>query len=385
VPISADNKPGNAILTLGTTANDGQVYGQSNKQINIHGGVLSNAKIDSNDAQLTATGGAPISALGTCSGTITPACTHFGTQVPDPNYPAPTALPAPPVSLPSCTNKNNVAVFKPGLYTNADLFNNCKASWMLFAVGTYYFDFTSATKVWTVNGTVVGGTVPGVNPDTAPPTTPAPAIPGACVNPILSTAAQGVQFVLGGSTQLAMAKDSNFEICATYAKNSIPTALYGLKADLGNGANIAHGQSGCITLVVAGCELISDGGNGTKPSFFFEGFVYAPRASVNIAVNNTTQPYFNFGVVLRRLTLTTTGSASTNAIISLPDNSPGYGTASTIVDLIVYVCPGVTTSTCSTHASKRLQLTARVQITDPSGTPVAGQRQITVLSWGMRR
>lgn len=387
VPISANNKPGNAILTLGATANDGQVYGQSNKKINIHGGVLSNSKIDSSDAQLTATGGAPVAALGACSGTITPACTHFGTPVPDPNYPAPTALPAPPVSLPSCNNNNHVAVFKPGLYTNADLFNDCKASWMLFAVGTYYFDFTSATKVWTVNGTVVGGTVPGLNPDTGtvPPTTPAPAIPGACVNPILSTLAQGVQFVFGGSTQMVMAKDSNFEICATYHEDSIPTAVYGLKADIVNGTNVAHAQTGCVVAVVSGCDLISDGGNGTKPTFFFEGFVYAPRASVNLAVNNTTQPYFNFGVVLRSLILTTTGSASTNALISLPDNSPGYGTASTIVDLTVYVCPDVTTSDCSTHASRRLQLTARVQITDPGGTPIAGQRQITVLSWGMRR
>ncbi|WP_427889876.1 hypothetical protein ACQHIV_40665 [Kribbella sp. GL6] len=384
VPISVDNKPGNALLTLGTDVTDGQVYGQSNKQITIHGGIVSNAGIDSSQAQLTATGGVPIKAVGTCIGPITPACSKITTPVSDPNYPLAGDPPVAPAGVPACNNKNKVAEFQPGFYNNADLLNNCQSSWMLFDPGTYYFDFTSgASHVWTVNGTLVGGTIPGLTQPGVPASSAAPAIPGACVNPINSVTAKGVTFVFGGDTQLAFAKGSSAEICATYAEHQIPTAVYGLKSTVVNGTTTVRGQSGCV-IAVAGCDLISDGGNGTKPSFYFEGFVYAPKASINIAVNNTAQPYFNFGIVSRRLSLTTTGSATTNPLIYLPDNSLGYGTASTIVDLTVYVCAGVTTSYCSTDPSGRLQLTARVQITDPSGSPVAGDRKITVLSWSMR-
>jgi Tfp pilus assembly protein PilX len=381
VPVTSANKPGNAVLTLGTSAAEtGQTYGQSQKPVTIHGSVVSNSTIDSTNAVLTVTGGVQVFAVGACTGPISPACSTLGAPVADPNYPAPTDPPAPPASLPACTSTSAVAEFRPGLYTTADTFNNCKASWLLFDPGTYYFDFTAGSHVWTVNGTMVAGTVPGITPGAAPAAAAVPTVPGACVNPISSPSAVGVQFVFGGDSQLVFAKNSLAEVCASYHATSIPTALYGLKSNIVNGAYTAHAQSGCITLA-GGCKLVSDGTNGTKPTFFFEGFVYAPRASIDIAVNNTAQPYFNFGVVLRTLTLTTTASASTAAFISLPDNSPGYGTAATMLDLSVYVCPGVTTSTCATDAGRQLQLTARVQLRDPTGSPVAGAREVTILSW----
>jgi len=363
------------------------VFGQSNKQITIHGGVISNAGIDSSQAMLNVTGGVPVKAMGTCVGPITPACTKITTPEPDPNYAPPTDVPAPPASMPACTAGNKVAEFRPGVYRDAAFLSDCQASWMLFDPGTYYFDFTSPLRVWTVNGTMVGGTVPGLTPGSVPANAPAPSVPGACVNPIDSISAVGVTFVFGGDSQLAFAKGSAAEICATYHEKSIPTAVYGLKAPVGTAPNVVSAQSGCVVQVTGTgrCDMISDGGNGTKPSFYYEGFVYAPLASINIAVNNTAQPFFNFGMVTRRLTLTTTGSATTEPLISLPDNSLGYGTASTIIVLSVYVCPGVTTSTCSSDASKKLQLTARVQVYDPTGTPVAGARQMNVISWGMRR
>jgi hypothetical protein len=383
VPISSANKPGNAILTLGQSAAEkGQLYGQSNKPITIHGGVVSNSTIDSNAAQLTVTGGVPVRAVGVCSGPITPACTPMASPLADPNYPAPVDAPAPPASLPACNKTTKIAEFNPGLYTNADTFNNCQASWIYFNPGTYYFDFTSGSHVWTINQTVVGGTL------TAPKTDSAPSVPGACVNPINSTSAVGVQFVFGGDSQLVYAKGVQAEFCASYYRDSIPTVVYGLKSNIVNGANTAHAQSGCVILV-GGCDLISDGQFGTKPTFFFEGFVYAPLARINIAVNNTTKPYFNFGMVVRSLAFTTTGSACTppdcNPFISLPDDSPGYGTADTIVYLKVFVCPKLITSTCSSSAGSQLQLVARVDLHDPSGSPVAGQRQVTVLSWAQQR
>jgi Tfp pilus assembly protein PilX len=376
VPVSSANKPGNAILTLSTTET-GQTYGQANKAVNIHGGVVSDSSIDSSSAALTVSGaGIGVNAVGACIGSISPACTH-NPGISDPNYPAPTTLPAPPASLPACNKTNKVAEFLPGLYTSADTFNNCQASWIYFDPGVYYFDFTTgSTHVWTISGTVVAGALTSAKTDAAP------AVPGACVNPINTTAASGVEFAFGGDSQVVFAKGAGFEACATYSATSIPTVVYGLKANIGSGANIAHAQSGCITLAAGSgnCNLFNVPGNGTKPDFYFQGFVYAPRSTADLSVNNTSAQHFNFGVVFRTLALSTTGSAGTAAIISLPDNSPGYGTASTIVDLTVYVCPGA--STCSTGG--RLQLTARVLIHDPSGSPIAGAREMKTLSWGQQ-
>jgi Tfp pilus assembly protein PilX len=379
VPISSANKPGTAVLTLGTSAAEtGQTYGQSNKPVTIHGGVISNSTIDSNKAQLTVTG-STVRAVGACAGSITPACTSTPV-VADPNYAVPLDPPAPPVSLPACNNQTQVAEFRPGLYTDADFLNNCKASWLLFTPGTYFFDFTTGTqRVWTLNKTAVGGTLTGAKTNTPP------SLPGACVNPINSATALGVTLAFGGSSQLDFGKGVQAEFCATYRQTSIPTVLYGLKSNVVNGPYTAHAQSGCV-VAVNGCDLVSDGSPGTKPTFFFEGFVYAPLASIDIAVNNSTQPYFNFGIVARKLDFTTTGSACTppacSAFISLPDNSPGFGVASTIVNLTVHVCPGVSTSTCSTI---RPALIARVQIWDPTGSPAPPARQISILSWSTIR
>jgi hypothetical protein len=211
-----------------------------------------------------------------------------------------------------------------------------------------------------------------------------PSVPTACVNPIDSTTANGVQLVLGGTSQIDFQKGSAGEFCATYSATSIPTALYGLKADVGSGVNTVHAQSGCV-ITVGGCVAIRDDGNGTKPSFYFQGFVYTPWASIDMAINNTSQPYFNFGIIARTLGISTTGSACTPPacapFISLPDNSPGFGTAATIVDLTVYVCEAQ--SACASGG--KVALTARVKVDDPSGSPVAGQRNITVLSWSEQR
>jgi hypothetical protein len=376
VQITAANKPGQAILTLGNSASeDGQSYGQANKVITIHGAVTSDSTINASAATLNVTGSVPVKAVGTCTGPITPACTKITTAVGDPNYAAPSTTPVVP-AMPACNNKNKVAVFVPGLYTTADTFNNCKASWQYFTPGTYYFDFTTGSHVWSINGTVVGGTLTAAQSDTPP------GVPGACVNPILKqdSTAVGVTFAFGGDSQVAFVKNANAEFCASYSSTSIPTVFYGLKSDVGSGANIAHAQSGCV-VTVGGCDFIT-ATNGDQPTFFFEGFVYTPKARLNIAVNNAAQPFFNFGLITRALSLTTTGSAPTGQpLISLPDNSPGYGTTTTLVDLNVYICPGA--STCS--SSGKLALTARVKVNDPSGSPVSGQRQITVLSWSTQR
>jgi len=73
----------------------------------------------------------------------------------------------------------------------------------------------------------------------------------------------------GGDSQLAFAKGVQAEFCATYHTTSIPTVMYGLKSNITNGPYTVHAQSGCVTTAGSGCDLVSDGGNGTKPTFFF--------------------------------------------------------------------------------------------------------------------
>jgi hypothetical protein len=365
-PVTSANKPGYAVMTLGTTRSTTQGEGQTydHKSISIHGGVISNADISA--AGLTVTGGAQALARITPCVTVTPTCTAMSSNIVDPNYPPPTDPPAPPAGYPTCTN-NKIAEFLPGLYTDVSKLNNCNASWMLFDPGTYYFDFANPNNVWTVSTTVVGGTPTGAKSNTAP------SVPGACVNPITTSSAVGVQFVFAGQSQVKLGS-SNWEICASYHATSIPTAIYGLKADIVNGSNTAHAQSGCV-IAVGGCPLFSST-NGGKPVFYSQGFAYAPKASMNLELNNSPGQIFNFGLVLRGLYMDINPQLQGFTLISIPDNTPGYGTPDTIVDLEVHVCPGA--STCS--GSGKLQLRARVDI-----TPVGGSRQVKILSWSEQR
>jgi hypothetical protein len=89
-----------------------------------------------------------------------------------------------------------------------------------------------------------------------------------------------------------------------------------------------------------------------------------------------------FGVISRTLMLKETGAVSyIGPVIEIPDDSPGYGPGGTVVFLEVYVCRG---PTCSVATGTRA-LTARVFIDDPTGTPVAGSRQMTIQSWSVLR
>ncbi|MCW2857747.1 MAG: hypothetical protein JWR52_3362 [Marmoricola sp.] len=265
--------------------------------------------------------------------------------------------------------------------------------WYYFApqdsvtTGVYYFNWSGS---WGLSGTAVGGTL-ATNKlgTTAGGSTIAPAgnalaptQPGACVNPIKDPNAVGDEFVFGGTAQLHPSSTSLKEFCATYnGTTSIPTVVYGLKSSVGTApAPVVPAQSTCV--VNSGCAMITIS-NGDHAVIYFEGFVYAPRAYITLDVNNATQPFFNFGLITNTLHLGQTGSGcGTCAYINLPDNSLGYGQVSTIVDLTVYLCPGA--ASC-TPASGAVALKARVQLYDSTGTPVAGQRGVNILSWSEQR
>jgi hypothetical protein len=131
------------------------------------------------------------------------------------------------------------------------------------------------------------------------------------------------------------------------------------------------------------CAVISTG-----PSYigqlYVQGTVYTPVAPIDITLNLITQQALRFGVISRVLWLKETGSISfSGPVIETPDDSPGSSPGSTVVFLEVFVCRN--TSTCSIPSGAQPDLRARVSINDPTGSPAAGSRQMTILSWATRR
>jgi hypothetical protein len=344
-----------------------------------------------------------VTARGTCTGSVTSnpakAC-NFGSTVDkrgdDPKYAAPTA-PVTPKSVPACSGKNKLVEFSPGLYTDLNSLNKmmdgsgCKDSIYWFHPGTYYFDFSGE---WLIDsGYLVGGTEA---PGTKLVAGQVPAIPGSCWTPIPPSnlppggswlrqpAGGGVQFAFGGASRIHVGA-AKVEICGTYATDSPPIAVYGLKDDVGTGAAKVSKQSGCVTTTPypskTACAVITSD-NAPNSSLYIQGTTYVPWAAVDVGLNNMTGQVFRYGVISRSLYLSATGSVNLgNAVIEVPDDSPGYALR-TVVYLNVYVCPGANVCTA---AAGTLRLRAKVGINDPTGTPVAGQREITVYNWSVQR
>ncbi|MEU4253811.1 hypothetical protein AB0F15_41110 [Amycolatopsis sp. NPDC026612] len=248
--LSVCNRPGSAILTLGTGGEDGlNIQQPTGSSFKVHGVVYSNSNIRVvNGALETNTA---VYARGACSGTIrsTPAasCGYGGSSLgADPGYaPALTSVP-PHQPLPACTRAGSLITFLPGSYDDAaglsammSSSSKCKDSTWWFTPGTYYFDFRNSAAVrppslpggddvWTVdNGFLVAGTpVDDSGRIIAKPPVPAK-IPAACDNPIDDAKALGVQFVFGGDSRLAV-KAGQVEICGTYSADRPPVAVYGL-------------------------------------------------------------------------------------------------------------------------------------------------------------
>jgi len=248
--LSVCNRPGSAILTLGTGGEDGlNIQQPTGSSFKVHGIVYSNSNIRVVNGSLDTN--TAVYARGACAGTIrstpAPSCSYGGSALgADPGYaPALTSVP-PRQALPPCTKAGSLVTFQPGFYDDAaglsammSSSSKCKDSTWWFTPGTYYFDFHNSAAVrppslpggddlWTIdNGFLVAGTpVDESGRIIAKPPVPA-TIPGACDNPIEDAKATGVQFVFGGDSRLAV-KAGQAEICGTYSANRPPVALYGL-------------------------------------------------------------------------------------------------------------------------------------------------------------
>jgi hypothetical protein len=256
VPITAANKPGNAILTLGTNpAEDGlNVKSLNNGTLTVHGGIVSDSNI--NVVNGTLQSNTTVYAHSGCSGTIVstppPTVCNAATAA-DPGY-APEALggtiayrPVPANVSASCPG--GIVTFDPGYYDDAAALSGlmsgngaCGSSVWWFRPGVYYFDFQNSSGTvpgltgndqWLIKaGQLIAGTPTSASGAVlSQPQNPA-TVPGACQNPIKSTSAVGVQFIFGGDSQLQVGNGADAEICGTYYAGKPPIVAYGLKSNV---------------------------------------------------------------------------------------------------------------------------------------------------------
>jgi hypothetical protein len=249
VDISLDNKPGNAILTVGQKPGEDGLNIKalsSSLPFLVHGSVVSdsnirvtNGSLESNVAVYAHTG---------CSGTIvsTPPPDCAAAIVDEPDYSSEAAGVVPPYrTVPAAVAANcpgKVMTFLPGYYDDAQALSSlmdgtgtCKHSVWWFTPGTYYFDFhnssnplLSGSDVWTIkDGQLVAGTpTNAAGTVLAKPASPS-TVPGACQNPIKDEDTVGVQFIFGGDSQFRMTS-GDAEICANYHAHDKMIAVYGV-------------------------------------------------------------------------------------------------------------------------------------------------------------
>jgi Tfp pilus assembly protein PilX len=290
--LSQCNRPGNAILTLGTVSGEDGLNIRQNtgSTFRVHGNVFSNSNIDVVNGTLNtnASTWARTSCTGAVQSTPPPSCNYGSTPNvlgDDPGY-SPAAT-DPPVhrNLPTCTTANSVVTFLPGTYDDVTGLNDmmqgnssCKHSTWWFKPGVYYFDFRNTGvnanpllpaaggegNTWTINdGYLVAGTpVNAAGAIIASPPVPA-LIPGSCDNPIKNASAVGVQFIFGADSRLAI-KAGQAEICGTYRADKAPVAIYGLKS----GADTTTAWTGANALSMTAVDtagLFTSAGNVVKP------------------------------------------------------------------------------------------------------------------------
>ena len=173
-----------------------------------------------------------VQSAGGCSGTIVvldPDDNQCGGQsAPDPGYPS---RPLPDTgdldnfNPPPICEGSGTLQFRPGLYTEASMFEDpdyggCANGVLYFRPGVYYFDFGFADDdhVWNMgNTTIVGGEPKGWNPDGGTPGGALGALGdeegAACQTEKDSLSAEGIQWVLGGESQID-ASGATVELCA---------------------------------------------------------------------------------------------------------------------------------------------------------------------------
>lgn len=135
--------------------------------------------------------------------------------------------------------------------------------------------------------------------------------------------------------------------------------------------------------------FITDHGGNLAGQFVVQGATYAPKGYITLTPGSSSNALvaFRWGVVAWGVNFKSQPSQVWGyPLVSIPDVSPGPGNAVTDVDMKVFLCSGA--GPCPTTGAP--VLTTRVQFTDGVNskgwvTPVAGQRQVSILSWAEQR
>ena len=223
---SFDDQPPFALLMTGNKAGEG-INETGNAPLTVDGSIYTRGSVDltkgGSKTSLTVYG--DLTAQGTCQpiaqitspgGSITCNAADDGSW--NLQYPArATTVPTPVDPTPSC-DASELTWF-PGTYTEVPRQpSGCSKKTWWFQPGVYYFDFPAGADTWNLDTqkvTVIGGTSTGTWVS-----------PGGC-DP---AAANGVQFIFGGTSKLVNASQGSLELCAsqTSAASKQKIALYGL-------------------------------------------------------------------------------------------------------------------------------------------------------------
>jgi hypothetical protein len=277
VPISAANKPGYALLTLGDHSGEIGIEQTSNSVFRVRGKVRSNSGIEIAGSPCPVTPQPPttncselfqldpaatVTASGTCNGTIIstgPVSCGSAGPAGDPGYAQPPVSGATVGAVPGC-GSTWIVQLSPGVYRDSAALNTlmkCKKV-VLFKPGTYFFDFRNGEPgqpggghVWTIDDpatTVIGGTPNGWSASAA--TRPAFTMPGSCVSPLTTQSANsGVEFVFGGDSRL-LVDGGDVELCGQWYASRPPITIHGAKAD--DGVISRTGPVGTATSTASG-------------------------------------------------------------------------------------------------------------------------------------
>ena len=164
VPINVANKPGNAILTLGSGGEAGLTFktNGSSGAFRVRGGVWSNSNIvrenngtlESTTSIRAHTGCSPASAM------QAPVVDCSSGTVPDPNYPSDLDLAGasvPDLRTPPGGCGGGSVTLQPGYYDDATKLNALTPNggsdcFIHLTPGTYYFDFHNSSSGYTIGG-----------------------------------------------------------------------------------------------------------------------------------------------------------------------------------------------------------------------------------------
>lgn len=426
---TASNLPVRALLAMGGSAisDTGIVFSSTPKGKTIcieNGDVVSNEKINATDVIL----GVRLGGTGTASDCTTGSsidltvgaadatswcvggsssfdptpCTHLASQITLPTTPP--QAPPPPTDAITRTNPTatchtldgkQYAAFLPGKYTIVTRLNSpCSGTthFEWFSPGTYYFDFGSTTWNWPATllaGTPTdsSGTPIAVNAtvasslaglaDVALFPTVAGQKPKSCADPALQSSSPGAEFVFGGASKFKVNDNGNAEICASYSSTGPPVAIYGANTAL----TVTGGSLSAQTLCPpSGCSgsLIGTG-TSKRSQFYIMGMVYAPNAPIALTVQNSLGQLFNWGVVVRKFSLSVKNNSPSAPFIQLPSENPGVTTTTSTTTS--YTIRYINVWTCKASADACPQTGApnvRVKI-QTNGSSVK------VLSWSIQR